>query len=226
MSVLINATQLVKEFKSANKSIKVLKNIDLTINKNDRIIIFGASGAGKSTLLNILSSLDFPDSGKVEFEGIDIFSKTDDEISAFRNQNIGFIFQFHHLLPEFTALENVAIPIMINGIPYKNAVKTAEEMLHKVNLSDRFSHKPAELSGGEQQRVAIARALINSPKILFADEPTGNLDSENSKIIQDLLLDLHNKLDLTIVIVTHNSELEKLGNRILKMEDGNIFKIS
>lgn len=226
MSVLINATQLVKEFKSANKSIKVLKNIDLTINKNDRIIIFGASGAGKSTLLNILSSLDFPDSGKVEFEGIDIFSKTDDEISAFRNQNIGFIFQFHHLLPEFTALENVAIPIMINGIPYKNAVKTAEEMLHKVNLSDRFSHKPAELSGGEQQRVAIARALINSPKILFADEPTGNLDSENSKIIQDLLLDLHNKLDLTIVIVTHNSELEKLGNRILKMEDGNIFEIS
>ncbi len=226
MSVLIKASQLVKEFKSANKSIKVLKNIDLTINKNDRIIIYGASGAGKSTLLNILSSLDFPDSGKVEFEEIDIFSKTDDEISAFRNQNIGFVFQFHHLLPEFTALENVAIPMMINGISYKNAMKKAEKMLHKVNLSDRFSHKPAELSGGEQQRVAIARALINSPKILFADEPTGNLDSENSKIIQDLLLDLHNKLDLTVVIVTHNSELEKIGNRIIKMEDGNIFEIS
>ena len=187
--------------------------------------IIGASGAGKSTLLHILSGLDSPNSGKVKIEGTEIFKLSDEKLSKFRNKNIGFIFQFHHLLPEFTALENVSIPMMINGITLKNALKRSEELLETVGLKERFDHKPAELSGGEAQRVAVARALANNPKIIFADEPTGNLDSKNSELMHNLFVELKNNFGLTFLIVTHNPELVKLADKVLEMKDGKFLPI-
>ncbi|MCK5457702.1 MAG: ABC transporter ATP-binding protein, partial [Melioribacteraceae bacterium] len=177
-------------------------------------------GAGKSTLLHILGGLDNPDDGTVLIDGVDIHKLNDDKLSDFRNNQIGFIFQFHHLLPEFTALENINIPQMIAGKNIEEASKRSLELLEIVDLADRKDHKPSELSGGEQQRVAIARALANNPKIIFADEPTGNLDSANSMIIHELIINLKLKFDLTFLIVTHNKSLIDLGDRVLEMKDG------
>ena len=222
--MILNANKIFKSFeKGKNNKIEVVKDVSLTINKNEITVIVGASGAGKSTLLHILSGLDKPDAGIVEINGVDIFGLNENDISKFRNKSIGFIFQFHHLLPEFTAEENIAIASMINGTSKKEAINRSGELLKLVGLSDRKSHLPAELSGGEQQRVAIARALINEPKIVFADEPTGNLDSKNSEIIHELFVDLKQKLGLTLLMVTHNQDLVKLADRVLEMKDGQVI---
>ena len=222
--MILNAHNISKSFeKGKNNTIQVIKDVSLGINKNEITVIVGASGAGKSTLLHILSGLDKPDKGAVEINGIDIFGLGENEISKFRNKSIGFIFQFHHLLPEFTAEENISIAAMINGTSKKEAIEKSEKLLGLVGLLDRKSHFPAELSGGEQQRVAIARALINEPKIIFADEPTGNLDSKNSEIIHELFVDLKQKLGITLLMVTHNQDLVKLADRVLEMKDGQVI---
>jgi lipoprotein-releasing system ATP-binding protein len=222
--MILKAENISKSFKKNNASkLQILKDVSLTIESKKITMIVGASGAGKSTLLHILSGLDKPDTGNVFIKDTNIFKLNDEKLSKFRNQNIGFIFQFHHLLPEFTALENVAIAKMINGLSLSEASKKSMELLDAVGLSDRMDHKPAELSGGEQQRVAVARALANNPDIIFADEPTGNLDSKNSNMIHELFVDLQKKFDLTFLIVTHNKELVALGDFVLEMKDGQIF---
>ncbi|MCW8848992.1 MAG: ABC transporter ATP-binding protein [Melioribacteraceae bacterium] len=222
--MILNAHHISKSFeKGKNNTIQVIKDVSIQINKNEITVIVGASGAGKSTLLHILSGLDKPDAGIVEINGVDIFRLGENEISKFRNESIGFIFQFHHLLPEFTAEENISIAAMINGTTKKEAGEKSEKLLELVGLLDRKSHFPAELSGGEQQRVAIARALINEPKIIFADEPTGNLDSKNSEIIHELFVDLKQKLGITLLMVTHNQDLVKLADRVLEMKDGQVI---
>ena len=221
--MILNAHNISKSFeKGKNNTIQVIKDVSLKINENEITVIVGASGAGKSTLLHILSGLDKPDAGIVEINGIDIFNLGENEISKFRNESIGFIFQFHHLLPEFTAEENISIAALINGTSKKEARKKSEKLLELVGLTDRKTHFPAELSGGEQQRIAIARALINEPKIIFADEPTGNLDSKNSEIIHELFVDLKQKLGITLLMVTHNQDLVKLADRVLEMKDGQV----
>ena len=171
----------------------------------------------------MLGGLDRPDNGKVFFDEKNIFDFSDEKLAKFRNKNIGFVFQFHHLLPEFTAVENVAIPQMIQGISLNNALKKAEELIDSVGLGERLNHKPAELSGGEQQRVAVARALANDPSIIFADEPTGNLDSANSEAIHKIIVDLRDKFNKSFVIVTHNNSLVKLADKVFEMKDGKIF---
>lgn len=201
-------------------NLKVLKGIDLSVGKAEVVAIVGASGAGKSTLLQILGTLSRPDDGQLLINGIDPFLLNDKKLSAFRANELGFVFQFHHLLPEFTALENVMIPAMIAGKSASEAKEKASELLGIVGLSERLSHKPSELSGGEQQRVAIARALVNSPSVLLADEPTGNLDSATKQEIQDLFLKVRRELEQTIVIVTHDTELANACDRSLKMKDG------
>jgi lipoprotein-releasing system ATP-binding protein len=223
ITMILNASNIFKSFeKVKDNKIEVIRDVSLSINKNEITVIVGASGAGKSTLLHILSGLDKPDNGRVEIDGENIFSLSEIEISKFRNSSIGFIFQFHHLLPEFTAEENIAIASMINGTSKKEAIKKSKDLLKLVGLDERKNHLPAELSGGEQQRVAIARALINNPKIIFADEPTGNLDSKNSEIIHQLFVELKNKLGITLLMVTHNPDLVKLADRVLEMKDGQV----
>ena len=222
--MILKAENISKSFKKNNASkLQILKDVSLTIESKKITMIVGASGAGKSTLLHILSGLDKPDTGNVFIKDTNIFKLNDEKLSKFRNQNIGFIFQFHHLLPEFSALENVAIAKMINGLSLNEASEESKGLLEAVGLSDRMDHKPAELSGGEQQRVAVARALANNPDIIFADEPTGNLDSKNSNMIHELFVDLQKKFDLTFLIVTHNKELVALGDFVLEMKDGQIF---
>jgi len=206
-------------------NLKVLKGINLEINKNEIVTICGASGAGKSTLLHIMGTLDKPDCGEVLYEHQSVFKLNDEALSLYRNQNIGFVFQFHHLLPEFTAVENVALPAMIAGDSKKNAIKKAQEMLQIMQLSERFLHKPSQLSGGEQQRVAVARALINNPKVVLADEPSGNLDTENAKKLHRLFFELRDKFNKTFVIVTHNEELAKLSDRKIVIYDGKIHSM-
>lgn len=221
--MILVAENVSKSFeKGKDNKINVLKDVSLSINKNEITVIVGASGAGKSTLLHILSGLDKPDTGTVEIDAVKIFSLSESDISIFRNNKIGFIFQFHHLLPEFTAEENIAIAAMINGTSKKNAIIKSKEILKLVGLEDRIKHFPAELSGGEQQRVAIGRALINNPKIIFADEPTGNLDSKNSETIHRLFVDLKNNFGITLLMVTHNTNLVKLADRVLEMKDGQV----
>lgn len=221
MSHIIKAEDIHKSFTTINDvTLKVLKGISIEIEQEKISVIIGASGAGKSTLLHILSGLDKPDSGKVFFDGEEIFKYNDERLSKFRNKNIGFIFQFHHLLPEFTAVENVALPMMIQGSSLSDSTKRAKEILSSVGLADRGEHKPAELSGGEQQRVAVARALANNPKIIFADEPTGNLDSENSEAIHKLIFELRDRLKITFIIVTHNPGLVNLADTVFEMKDG------
>jgi len=215
---MIKITNIEKSY----GSLKVLKGIDIEIPEGKVITICGASGAGKSTLLHIMGTLDKPDKGEVYFNNTSVFELNDEGLSLFRNQNIGFVFQFHHLLPEFTAVENVALPAMIAGISKNNAIKKAQEMLQIMRLSERFSHKPAQLSGGEQQRVAVARALINNPKIVLADEPSGNLDTEHAKSLHQLFFDLRDQFQKTFVIVTHNEELAKLSDRKIVICDGKI----
>jgi len=223
---ILTAKNIFKSFtRGKNTTISVLHDISLSINPNEITVIIGASGTGKSTLLHILSGLDTPDKGEVFIDDKNIFKMSEDEIAKFRNTSIGFVYQFHHLLPEFTAAENVAIAKMINGTSLKKALEQSNELLDVVGLKDRHNHKPAELSGGEQQRVAIARALINNPKIIFADEPTGNLDSKNSEVIHKLFIELKNKLGITLLIVTHNHELVKLADRVIEMKDGSIHEV-
>ncbi len=224
--MILEAKNIYKSYsQNGGKKLEILKGIDFTAEEKKITIIVGASGAGKSTFLHILSGLDNPDKGEVLINGTNIYSLSDDEqISKFRNKHIGFIFQFHHLLPEFTAIENVALPQLINGTDRESAMKNAAELLDLVGLSDRTGHKPSELSGGEQQRVAVARALINKPDIIFADEPTGNLDSKNSEILHNLFVDLNKKLGASFLIVTHNPNLVKLADEVYEMVDGKIFK--
>ena len=223
-TIILHADNLIKTYPSKTEQLKVLDSVSLDIMGKNISVIIGASGAGKSTLLHLLGGLDRPDTGKVLFDNENIFDHNDDKLARFRNKNVGFVFQFHHLLPEFTALENVAIPQMISGISYNSAIKRAKELIYSVGLSNRENHKPAELSGGEQQRVAVARALANDPAIIFADEPTGNLDSVNSEIINQIIVDLRDKLGKTFIIVTHNSDLVKLADDVFEMKDGKCKK--
>ena len=221
--IILSAEDLIKTYQTTKKSkLEVLKSISLEIEENKISVIIGASGAGKSTLLHLLSGLDRPDSGKVFFDSQNIFDFSDEKLAKFRNKNIGFVFQFHHLLPEFTAVENVAIPQMIMGLSLNKSLKKAEELIDTVGLKERMNHKPAELSGGEQQRVAVARALANDPSIIFADEPTGNLDSANSEAIHKIIVDLRDEYKKTFVIVSHNSSLVKLADKVFEMKDGKI----
>ncbi len=205
-------------------SLQVLKGIDLTINKGEVVSIVGPSGAGKTTLLQIMGTLDKPDAGRVILNGTDVTKLKEKELSAFRNKEIGFVFQFHQLLPEFTALENVAIPALIQGRSASQANKDAKEMLELLGLADRASHKPAELSGGEKQRVAVARALINHPSVVLADEPSGSLDTKNKEELHQLFFDLRDKLGQTFVIVTHDEGLAAQTDRTIHMLDGKIHQ--
>ena len=204
-------------------SLPVLKGVDIEIKKGEIVSIAGSSGAGKSTLLHILGTLDFADKGEIFLDDESIDTLKGKRLAAFRNTHIGFVFQFHHLLPEFTAIENVCIPGWIAGRKRKEVTEKAEELLNILGLKDRGEHKPNELSGGEQQRVAVARALINNPSIVMADEPTGNLDSANAKELHNLFIDLRKRFNQTFLIVTHNEELAQLSDRILHMKDGKII---
>ncbi|MEI8054351.1 MAG: ABC transporter ATP-binding protein [Bacteroidota bacterium] len=200
--------------------LQVLKGVDIDIQKGEIVSIIGASGAGKSTLLHILGTLDSADSGVIMINGERIEKLTGKNLAAFRNKNVGFVFQFHHLLPEFTAVENVCIPGWIGGKNRSAVEKKAKELLNKLGLSQRLQNKPGQLSGGEQQRVAVARALINNPAIIMADEPTGNLDSANANELHQLFITLRKEFQQTFLIVTHNEELAKMSDRILQMKDG------
>jgi len=201
----------------------VLKDITLTIEKSKVVTIVGPSGAGKSTLLHLIGTLDRADSGEILLNGVNVTTLTDNQLSEFRNRHIGFVFQFHQLLPEFTAVENVALPAMIAGQSKKEALLHATELLDFLKLSDRVGHKPNELSGGEQQRVAVARALMNNPELILADEPSGNLDTENAKKLHQLFFDLRDQFHQTFVIVTHNVELAALSDRTIVLQDGKVM---
>jgi lipoprotein-releasing system ATP-binding protein len=209
-----------KGIKKSFGGLEVLRGIDFQVNKSEVVAIMGASGAGKSTLLQILGTLSTPDSGSLEIDGTDVLHLGGKELSAFRNRRIGFVFQFHHLLPEFNALENVMIPAFIAGRSDKDANAAATRLLKDMGLAERMGHKPSELSGGEQQRVAIARALVNDPAILFADEPSGNLDSKTKAEIHQLFFDLRQRYGQTVVIVTHDPDLAGMCDRSLFMRDG------
>jgi len=204
-------------------TLEVLKGIDISIKEGEVISIVGPSGAGKTTLLQILGSLDRPNSGSVSINGVEISKLSEYQLAKFRNENIGFVFQFHQLLPEFTAVENVIIPALIKGDSKSKAEKRAKELLDFLNLSSRLEHKPSELSGGEKQRVAIARALMNSPAVVFADEPSGNLDSKSQEELQQLFFSLRNEFNQTFVIVTHDLHLAKMCDRMVSMKDGVII---
>lgn len=209
-----------KGITKAYGSLSVIKGVDLEINKGEVVAIVGASGAGKTTLLQILGTLERPDSGELIFGESKPMLLSDRKLSAFRNKHIGFIFQFHQLLPEFTAIENVMIPALISGMKKNEIVDRAKELLVKLNIFDRAQHKPSALSGGEQQRVAVARALINQPDLILADEPSGNLDSKHAKELHELFFSLRDEFKQTIVIVTHNEELARMSDRRLTMVDG------
>lgn len=211
-----------KNIQKTYGTLKVLKGIDIEIAKGEIVAISGASGAGKTTLLHIIGTLDKPDTGTVEINGHLISGLNEKKLSAFRNRHIGFVFQFHHLLPEFTALENVCIPAFIAHTSKKEAERKAKEILDYLGLGGRLSHKPSQLSGGEAQRVAVARALINNPDVILADEPSGNLDSENAKELHKLFFALREKFNQTFVIVTHNTEFAGMSDRLLHMKDGMI----
>jgi lipoprotein-releasing system ATP-binding protein len=216
---MINAKNIHKNF----GELEVLKGVNLQINKGEIVSIVGPSGAGKTTLLQILGSLDKPSSGEVFVDNINFSKLKEKELASFRNNHIGFIFQFHQLLPEFTALENVMIPALIGKKDKRKTKEKALEILNYLQLSDRMEHKPNELSGGEKQRVAVARALINNPALILADEPSGSLDSKNKEELHKLLFELRDKFGLTIVIVTHDKELAALSDRVIEMKDGNIL---
>ena len=204
-------------------SLQVLKGVDLEIQQGEIVSIVGASGAGKTTLLQLIGTLDNPDSGNINFLDTNVNALNKKELARFRNKNIGFVFQFHHLLPEFTALENVCIPGYLSNTPKKEVEERAAELLEMLGLKDRINHKPSELSGGEQQRVSVARALINNPSVILADEPSGNLDSQNAEELHNLFFSLRDKFNQTFVIVTHNDILSNMSDRKLVMKDGVII---
>lgn len=216
--IMIELKGITKSF----GSLLVLKGIDLTIDKGEIVSIVGPSGAGKTTLLQIMGTLDKPESGEVLFDGVNVEKMKEKELSKFRNRNIGFVLQFHQLLPEFTALENIMMPALINGVSFKKAKERAEEILQILGLEERGAHKPAELSGGEKQRVAVGRALINKPSVILADEPSGSLDTKNKEELHQLFFDLRDKLGHSFVIVTHDEALAKLTDRTIHIIDGKI----
>ena len=217
---MIQATGIHKSY----SSLEVLKGIDLHINKKEIVSIVGASGAGKSTLLHIIGTLDKADRGQLIIDGTEVSKLNETALAAFRNQKIGFVFQFHHLLPEFTAIENICIPAYIGGMGKKEATERAEKLLEYLNLTDRKTHKPSELSGGEQQRIAVARALINQPAVVLADEPSGNLDSNSAQELHQLFFRLRDEMQQTFIIVTHNPLLAAMSDRTLTMQDGKIVE--
>ena len=216
---MIEAKNITKKF----DSLTVLEGVNLKVEKGEFVSIVGASGAGKTTLLQILGSLDSPTEGDVVINDVSLFSLKEKELSEFRNKHIGFVFQFHQLLPEFTAVENIMIPALIAGRKSEEAKAAAMELLRYLNLSERAKHKPNEVSGGERQRVAVARALINSPDVLLADEPTGSLDSKNKEELNRLFLDLRSKFNQTLIVVTHDMEMASISDRVIKMQDGRIL---
>jgi lipoprotein-releasing system ATP-binding protein len=220
--VKIQVNNLNKTFVKDGNKIEVLKDLDITIGRGQSLAILGVSGAGKSTLIHILGTLDHPTSGVVLFDDINVFEWDKNKLSEFRNKTIGFVFQFHNLLPEFTGLENTMMPALIHGLSYRKAKARAEAILHEVGLGDRLTHKPGELSGGEQQRVAVARALIMEPEIILADEPTGNLDSETGRKIEDILVELNRIKQITLVVVTHNRSLADRMSKKIGLRDGKI----
>ena len=216
---MLQATDIHKSY----RELEILKGVDFSVKKGEIVTIVGASGAGKSTLLQIIGTLDRADRGEILINGINVSKLSQAGLSAFRNEHIGFIFQFHHLLPEFTALENICIPAFIAKRSKKEAEARAKELLQMLGLEHRASHKPNELSGGEQQRVAVARALVNNPSIILADEPSGNLDSVNAKSLHSLFMDLRDKFNQTFIIVTHNEDLAEMADRKVVMRDGQIL---
>ena len=220
---MIQLNNLSKTFIKDGNRIEVLKSLDFTITRGESLAILGVSGAGKSTLIHILGTLDHPTSGNVLFNDIDVFQWDKKKLAEFRNKMIGFVFQFHNLMPEFNSLENTMMPALIHGLPYRKARERAAVILHEVGLGDRLTHKPGELSGGEQQRVAVARALVMEPEIILADEPTGNLDSETGKKIEDILLDLNRTKRITLVVVTHNRTLADKMSKNIGLRDGKIY---
>ncbi len=213
---MIQATNIVKSF----GDLEVLRGVDLTVDAGEIVSIVGASGAGKTTLLQIIGTLDLPDEGTISIDGMSTSGMSRSDLSAFRNKHLGFVFQFHRLLPEFNALENVMMPAWIAGTSDAKGRLRATELLQELGMGHRMEHNPSELSGGEQQRVAVARALMNKPRVLLADEPSGNLDSENAALLHDLFFDLRDRLGQTIVLVTHNEQLAQRADRVLRMEDG------
>ncbi|MDQ5984392.1 MAG: Lipoprotein-releasing system ATP-binding protein LolD [Syntrophus sp. SKADARSKE-3] len=219
---MIKINKLQKSFLKDGTKIEVLKGIDLEIEQGESVAILGASGAGKSTLIHILGTLDRPTSGTVLFDGVNVFEWNEKALADFRNKKIGFVFQFNNLMPEFNARENVMMPALIAGIAQGEARKKAEIILDDVGLGHRMTHKSGELSGGEQQRVAVARALVMEPDILLADEPTGNLDTETGKKIEDILVDLNRKKNITLIVVTHNNKLAERMSRQIGLRDGNV----
>ncbi len=215
------AKEVHKAFILGDTVVEILKGINLEVEKGELITLFGPSGAGKSTLLNVLGGISKPNAGKVYLNGRDIYGLSDKNLSVIRNQNIGFVFQFYNLLPDFTALENVLLPALIGR--KENAVLRAKELLNELGLGSRMTHRPGELSGGEQQRVGLARALINNPEILLADEPTGNLDTENAKLLIDLIVRINETKKQTIILVTHNREFAALSKRTVEIKDGKVI---
>ncbi len=223
MTELIQVQRLFKSYGNGTKHVEVLKGVDLTFSRGEKAAMVGASGVGKTTFLHVLGTLDRPTSGKVLYEGKDIYALNERDLAQFRNREIGFVFQFHHLLPEFNALENTMMPCLIQGVPGREAASRAEAILALVGLKERLAHKPGELSGGEQQRVAVARALVLEPKVLLADEPTGNLDTRTGESVFDLLLELNRIKGVTLVVVTHNLKLAEKLSRQIQLIDGKAF---
>ena len=217
--MILKARDIVKSF----GELPILRGVDLMVDNAEIVSIVGSSGAGKTTLLQILGTLDNPDNGILEIDGINPFQLSAKKLAHFRNQNLGFIFQFHQLLPEFSAIENISLPAMIGGKSKAESDKLALELMLRLGIETRKDHKPSELSGGEQQRVAVCRALINKPKVIFADEPSGNLDTKNAKELHELFIELRDEFKQTFVIVTHNEDLAKMADRTLSMQDGNFI---
>ncbi|MFQ5870043.1 MAG: ABC transporter ATP-binding protein [Candidatus Zixiibacteriota bacterium] len=217
---ILSAENIIKNYRTSAGELRVLRGLNLKVEEGEIVALVGASGVGKSTLLHIFGALDRPTSGKIYYRGTDIFSLPDKRLAPFRSRAVGFIFQFHHLLGEFTALENVMMPALIAGTNNGKAQKRASELLERVGLKERLNHRPGELSGGEQQKVALARALVNTPQIVLADEPSGNLDKEGGEMLYSLFLELNRDMDQTFIIATHNLELAEHAERVLRLEEG------
>jgi len=222
--VHLKVERLSKVFQHGGRTLDVLKGIDLEVAPAEVVAVVGASGVGKSTLLHIVGTLDAPTEGRVLFDGVDVTTLSPNKLADFRNRHIGFVFQFHHLLPEFTALENAMMPGLINRLPKRICAERAEKLLSRVGLADRLKHRPGELSGGEQQRVALARALLLQPRLLLGDEPTGNLDTKTSRAMHELFFELNQEMGMTVVLVTHNDELAGQTGRTVRMVDGVIVE--